>query len=163
MTRRWFSLILAPIPFLLGCAQDPVIPKIGADPIVLTMAFSTKTFIIGKPDTISVTATSSFEQAAIIRFDTDCQILVTIRSAAGTAVVPPNGRPTCIPLESTLTVPALGSVTRRFVWTGNDRFLPAGSTTVLPAGTYFISAAINALNYSTLAAAVKVDLVDPPK
>lgn len=143
----------------MGCVQDPVIPKIGDDPIVLTMAFSTTTFRPGKPDTISVTATSTFTEAVALLFNTDCQILVTIRSATGAPVVPPNGQPTCTPVASQLRIPAEGSVTQRFVWTGVDRFLPTGSTTQLPAGTYFVSAAINATNYSTVAPAVKVELL----
>ena len=90
MTRRWLSLLLAPVPFVPGCAQDPDNPTFGADPLVPTMAFNTKTFIIGKPDTISVTATSSLEQDAVFRYDTDCQVVVTIRAERDRSI--PAGR-----------------------------------------------------------------------
>ncbi len=159
MTRRWLSLAMAPL--FWGCSQDPTIPKIADQPVTLTMALSTTTFRQGKPDTISVTATNLLTYDATIQFGSDCQILVTIRNASGAAVVPPNGRRTCIPITSNLVVPAGGSVTQRFVWTGGDNFVPPAATTPLPPGTYFVSAAINALNYSTVAPAVKVELVAP--
>ena len=68
----------------------------------------------------------------------------------------------CIPLSAAAidTFPANGVITRKFVWTGRTDFIPTSATTTpLPAGTYYVSAAINALNYSTIAPAVKVDLV----
>ncbi|MEO6443985.1 MAG: hypothetical protein ABIZ91_03320 [Gemmatimonadaceae bacterium] len=142
-----------------ACVQEPVIPKIDTPPIALSLFFSTKTFTLGKSDTISVTATNNFETAATIRFPSDCQIVVTIRSQAGAAVVPPGGMPSCINLATTLTIPAGGAVVRRFIWNGATDFLPPGSATPLPPGAYFISAAINASNYSTVAPAVRVDLV----
>lgn len=159
MTRRWLSLAMAPL--IGGCSQEPTIPKIEEEPVTLSMAFSATTFRQGKPDTISVTATSTLTDAATIQFASDCQIVVTIRNQGGTAVVPPNGKPTCIPVTTNLVIPAKGSVTQRFVWSGGDNFTPPGSSTLLPPGTYFVSAAINALNYSTVAPAVKVELVAP--
>lgn len=162
MTRRFLAIAIAGLT--LGCAQDPVIPKVGDEPIVLSMAFSTKTFRVGKPDTISVIATSVLANAALVAYGTDCRFEVTIRSAAGTVVLPPNGQRTCIALVSAVidTFPAKGAITRKFVWTGRSDFIPsAATTTVLPPGTYYVSAAINALNYSTVAPAVKVDLIAP--
>ena len=160
MTRRLLAIALAGLS--LGCAQDPVIPTIGEEPIVLSLGFSTKTFRVGKPDTISVIATSALTSAALVAYGTDCRFLVTIRSATGQVVVPPNGQRLCIPLVSPVvdTFPPNGVITRRFVWTGRSDFVPSGTTTTaLPAGTYYISAAINALNYSTIAPAVKVDFL----
>lgn len=159
MTRRWLSLALAPV--IAGCTQEPTIPKIEEEPITLSMAFSTTTFRQGTPDTISVTATSKLTTSATIQFASDCQIVVTIRNQSGTPVVPPNGNPTCIPLATNLVIPAEGSVTQRFIWTGADTFTPPGSTTMLPPGTYFVSSSISALNYSTVAPAVKVELLAP--
>ena len=159
MTRCLRAITIAGLA--LGCQQSPTVPKSASQPVTLTMAFSTKTFRRGKPDTISVIATSTLATPATIFFDTTCQILVTIRSAAGAAVVPPNGIPSCFPPGTTMVLPAKGTVTQTFVWSGTDRFLPAGSSVVLPAGTYYISAAINAANYSTVAPAVKVDLIAP--
>ncbi len=145
----------------LGCSQSPVVPKIGEQPIALSMAFSTTTLQLGRPDTITVTVSNSFDQTARLLFDTDCQVLVTIRSLAGTIVVPPNGVRNCSPIASSLDLPAMGSVTRRFIWTGTADFTPPGSSTALPAGSYFVSAAINATNYSTIAPAVRVELTTP--
>ena len=159
MTRRWFRFALAPL--LWGCSQDPTIPKVEEEPITLSLAFSSATFRQGKADTIGVTAQSVLDYDATLQFATDCQILVTIRSASGSAVVPPNGQASCLPITSKLVIPAGGSVTQRFVWTGTDNFTPPGSSAVLPPGTYYVSAAIKALNYSTVAPAVKVELVSP--
>ncbi len=160
MTRRLLAAALAAsTAWTAACVQDPVIPKASVDPIVLSISLSTTTFRQGKADTIRVTATSSFTQPVVLVYENDCQILVTIRSAAGTPVVPPNGQPTCVPLPSQLRIPAEGSVTQSFVWTGLDRLLPTASTTLLPTGTYYISAAIDAANYSTFAPALKVELV----
>ena len=151
---------LAPAAVLLAaCIQEPTIPTVAEAPIALTMAFSTKAFRVGKADTISVTATSTFTAPARLLFATDCQIQLTIRSARGAAVVPPGGRPTCSGAASALLIPAKGTVTQRFVWTGLDQVLPTASTTTVAPGTYYVSAAINATNYSTVAPAVKVDLL----
>ncbi|MBK6485909.1 MAG: hypothetical protein IPF98_03365 [Gemmatimonadetes bacterium] len=159
MTRRFLVVALAVLT--LGCQQEPNVPKIGTPIIALSMAFKSTTFQVGRPDTITVTATSSFGETARLTFDTDCQILLTIRSTAGEAVVPPNGRPTCLQVATTLDVPANGTVTRRFVWSGTTEFIPPGSATALPAGSYFVSASINATNYSTFAPAVRVELTTP--
>lgn len=162
MNRRSCSVVVAAAAvWMAGCVQDPVIPKASVDPIVLSLSLSTTTFQRGKPDTIRVTATSALTQDAVLVYDNDCQILVTIRSEAGLAVVPPNGEHSCTPIPSQLRIPAEGSVTQTFVWTGLDRLAPTASTTLLPPGTYFISARINAANYSTVAPAFKVQLVAP--
>ena len=142
-----------------GCVQDPTVPKLAVPPIALAMTFSTKTFRLGKADTIRVSAVNSFSQSATIRFATSCQIVLTIRSAAGDAVVPPGGTPLCVNVVSTLTIAAGDSVMRRFVWNGATNFMPPGSVIPLPAGTYFVSASMSGTNYSTFAPAVKVDLV----
>jgi hypothetical protein len=160
MFQRLLAAVLAASAALTaGCVQDPVIPKVADDPIVLSISLSTTTFRRGKADTIRVTATSSFTEAVTLVYQNDCQFLVTIRSAAGTPVVPPNGQFSCTPIPSQLRIPAAGSVTQAFVWAGGDRLLPTASTTLLPPGTYYISAAIDAANYSTFAPALKVELV----
>lgn len=166
MTRRAHRVAVAAVAVLAtlaaGCTQDPVIPKTGTEPIVLTLAFSTTTFKIGKADTISVIATSTLTDSAVIAYGTTCRFDVTIRNAAGTTVVPPNGKRLCIDLQqvATDTFPPKGKITRKFIWTGLSDFIPTGaSTTALAPGSYQISAAINALNYSTFAPPVKVDLI----
>lgn len=159
MPRRWSPLALAPL--LWGCAQDPTIPKVGEEPITLSMVFSSTSFRQGKADTITVTAQSALDYDATIQFATDCQLQVTIRNSSGSAVVPPNGQPSCLPIASKLVIPAGASVKQRFVWNGADHFTPPGSSTMLPPGSYYVSASIKALNYSTVAPAVIVELVAP--
>lgn len=144
-----------------ACVQDPVIPRLGDQPILLTLAVSTIDMKVGRPDTIRVTATNTFDQGARLIFENDCQLVVTIRNALGAAVVPPNGVHTCLPVPSALDIPAGGSVARTFLWQGGTNFLPTISQTFLPPGTYFISAAINATNYSTIAPAIRVELAAP--
>jgi len=162
MFRRWIPLALVAPLALVGCVQEPTVPKVGEQLITLSLSFNTLTFRVGRPDTITVTATSILATPATIGFNSDCQIVVTIRSQAGAAVVPPNGRPLCILRQTILTVPAEGSVVQKFVWNGSDQLTPpGGSSNMLPPGTYFVSAAINGINYSTLAAAVRVTLVAP--
>lgn len=159
MTHRLLVVALAGLT--LGCQQEPTVPKLGEDPIRLTLSLSTTSFRVGRPDTITVTATSFLTTPAELVFNSDCQILVTIRTTAGAAVVPPNGRHTCAPIASQLIFPPEGTVVRRFIWSGTSDFIPPGSVARLPPGSYFISATINALNYSTFAPAVRVDLTAP--
>lgn len=144
---------------LAGCVQDPTVPKLAVPPIALAMTFSTKIFRLGKADTIRVTAINSFSQSATILFSTSCQIVLTIRNAAGDPVVPPGGKPLCVNVVSRLSIASGDSVIRRFVWNGATNFMPPGSVTPLPPGTYFVSASMSGTNYSTFAPAVKVDLV----
>ncbi len=160
--REWVAVLGVGLLIMsASCVQDPVIPKEKAPPIVLSMDFSTKTFRLGKADTIRVTATNNFTESATLRFASDCQIVVTIRNAAGDAVVPPNGRPLCVNIVTTLVIKAGESAVKRFVWNGANNFTPPGSITPLPPGVYFVSASINGTNYSTVAPAVKIDLVPP--
>ncbi|HEX4935535.1 MAG TPA: hypothetical protein VFV33_20280, partial [Gemmatimonadaceae bacterium] len=140
MTRRTLAVAVAGMAALvLGCVQDPVIPKTGEEPIVLTLAFSTTAFKIGRPDTISVIATSTLTDTAAIAYGTTCRFNVTIRNAAGATVVPPNGQRVCIALQrvATDTFPPKGRIVRKFVWTGLNDFFPSGTaTSPLPPGTY---------------------------
>lgn len=145
-----------------SCTQDPTVPKLADEPITLSMAFTSTTLQLGTPDTITVTATSLLERPARLYFDSDCQIVLTIRSLAGAVVVPPNNVRTCNERLDSLDIPAAGIVTRRFVWTGTNTVTPpGGASTPLPAGSYFVSSSINALNYTTVAPAVRVELSIP--
>lgn len=145
-----------------ACSQSPTVPKREEPPITLTMAFSTTTLERGKADTITATITNNFTQTARLRFNSDCQILVTIRTLTGTTVVPPNGVPSCITKIDSLDVPPSGSVSRKFIWTGTTSVTPPGGpSTPLPDGGYLVSSSINGTNYTTVAAAVRVDLITP--
>lgn len=145
-----------------ACTQSPTVPKRQEPPITLTMTLSAATLERGKADTITTTITNTFTQTARLRFNSECQILVTIRTIAGTTVVPPNGVPTCISRIDSLDVPPSGSVTRRFIWTGTASVTPpGGSSTPLPDGSYLVTSSINGTNYTTVSAAVRVDLITP--
>jgi hypothetical protein len=159
MTSRLLVVALAGLA--LGCQQEPTVPTLGAEPIRLALSFNTTTFRLGRPDTITVTATSFLPDPARLFFNTDCQIVVTIRTTAGVAVVPPNGTHTCVPVATVLDFAPEGSVVRKFIWSGTSEFIPPGSIAPLPAGSYFVSATINATNYSTFAPAVRVELTTP--
>lgn len=158
-TRRFTLAVLAGVAS--GCSQDPTIPKIGAEPVTMTIAASTRSFTLGKADTIRITVTNFLEQVARLGFATSCQVDVYIRSLDGTIVLPSGGRPLCLPGTTTLDIPAKGSITRSFVWDGRDAFLPTISSAFVAPGTYFISAEIKALNYSTFVPALKVDVASP--
>lgn len=145
-----------------ACSEEPTVPKLADAPITLSMAFSTTTLQLGSPDTITVIATSNLEQPARLYFDSDCQFLLTIRSLAGAVVVPPNNVRSCVERLDSLDIPASGVVTRRFIWTGTNTVTPpGGASTPLPAGSYFVTSSINALNYTTVAPAVRVELTTP--
>lgn len=141
-----------------SCSQDPVVPKVGEQPIALAVALSSQTMRLGTPDTIRVTATNTLNERVVLTFATSCQITVTIRNASGDAVIPPNGRHGCVPVTSNLSISALASVTFTFVWDGRTEFLPTSSTVRVPPGSYFVSAAIDATNYSTIAPAIRVEV-----
>ena len=144
-----------------GCSQEPTIPKLDDEPVTMTIAASTRNFTLGKEDTIRVTITNFLDQVARLGFGSSCQVDVYIRSLEGVIVLPSGGRPLCLPGNTTLDIPAQGSITRSFVWDGRDSFVPTISTAFVQPGTYFISAEINALNYSTFVPALKVEVARP--
>lgn len=158
MSKRYIAAAFA---LATGCSQEPTIPKLDSEPVTLSIAASTRTFTQGTPDTIRITITNFLEQVARLGYANSCQVDVFIRSLEGTIVLPAGGRPLCLPGNTTLDIPAQGSITRSFVWDGRDSFLPTISTEFVAPGTYFISAEINALNYTTFVPALKVDLARP--
>ena len=161
MMRRSFTALVsaALVAVLVDCSQDPTIPKLAEQPIALTITMTSTTFRLGKVDTIRVTVKNSFSENARIFFNSSCQIVVTIRNSAGTAVVPGTGRAGCITVSSTLSIPANSSITQLFVWNGATEFIPPGSATPLVPGTYYVSATMEGTNYSTFVPATKIQLV----
>ena len=154
-TRSLLLLTLA----TLGCVQNPTVPKIGEDPVAITLSVSTQTLKLGAADTIKVVIKNSFSTAVRLTFPSSCQIFVTIRSLAGDIVTPRDGRPACLPVTSQITLPINGTQTFTTIWTGGFDFRPPDTTAKVPAGTYFVSAQLIANGYSTLAPAFKVDVV----
>jgi hypothetical protein len=144
---------------LVACQQTPTIPKLGEQPITLTLQVSTRTLEPGKADTFRVTALNTTADSLILEFNSNCTIVVTIRDDDNNVVVPPNGRAGCLPIVSTLAWRPNGSITRTFVWKGGTDFDPPGSPTRVPNGSYFVSALMAGRGYSTSAPAFKVDVV----
>lgn len=156
-----FRFVTAPFALALtACVQEPTIPKVGDQPITLTMVLPSTTFRVGRPDTIHAVVTNLLNQQAEIRFNTNCQIVVSIRNAAGTLVVPSDGRSSCAPLLTSLVLPPESSVTQTFIWAGTTNFSPPGSPTALPPGSYFVSATLDGTNYSTFAPAIRIELTN---
>ena len=158
--RTW-SLFLPILTILavLGCVQDPTVPKIGEDPVAITLTVSTQTLKLGAADTIKVVVKNAFGSAVRLTFPSSCQVFVTIRSLAGDIVTPRDGRPQCTPVSSQLTLPLNGTQTFTTVWTGGFDFKPPDTNAKVPPGTYFVSAQLIANGYSTLAPAFKIDVV----
>jgi hypothetical protein len=154
MKRRFVLAALASAS--VGCQQNPEVPTFSQPPVQLTMSLSTTALAIGRNDTIRVTAMNNLDQGVQLQFRTSCQIEVVIRNMQGTRVVPPVNRPVCLPLTSTLTWPANGSITQTFVWTGGLDYLPSDTQQKVPDGTYFVSATMDALGYSTFSPAIKM-------
>lgn len=144
---------------LMACQQTPTIPRLGEQPVALTLQVSTRTLEPGKADTIRVTAQNNTADSAFLEFDTDCTIVVTIRDSNNDVVVPPNGKAGCLPIKSVLRWLPNASIVRTFIWKGGTDFEPPGSPTRVPNGSYFVSASMAGRTYSTSAPAFKVDVV----
>ena len=155
--RNW-SLFL-PTLAAIGCVQDPTVPKIGADPVTITLSVSTQTLKLGAADTIRVVIKNDLTTAVRLTFPSSCQVFVTIRSQAGDVVTPRDGRPLCLPVSSQLTLPVNGTQTFTTIWTGGFDFRPPDTATKVPVGVYFVSAQLIANGYSALAPAFKIDVV----
>jgi hypothetical protein len=144
----------------LGCVQEPSVPRIGEQPIELTISLSAPQVRRGEADTITVTVANHFEQTIQLLFPSTCQIRVYIRDATGRVVVPEGGSYACVPVPSRMDLPASGSVTRQFVWRGGSQFVPPGSSATLPAGQYYVTADMVAFDYRTSAFALRVTLTE---
>lgn len=142
----------------LSCQQDPTVPKIGTDPVSITLSVSTQTLRLGDPDTIKVVVTNNVDAEVRLLFPTTCQVFITIRSQAGDIVTPRDGRPGCLNAVSQLRIPLGGSATFTTIWTGGYDFRPPDTSAKVPPGSYFVSAALIASGYSTVAPAFKVDV-----
>jgi hypothetical protein len=156
MLRPFMIAVLAALQ--LGCQQEPTIPKIVPGPVTLSIAASTSTLTVGNPDTIRVIASNSLQQTAVLDFESTCTIVLTIRNEAGAAVISqsPLG---CIRVPTRVSIPARGSITRTFVWTGGYELAPPDTPNKVPPGAYYASASLSARNYSTFVPAIKIDVV----
>ena len=155
LRARWAVIAFC----LAGCTQDPSIPKVGNDPVTLTLRLSTLSLQLGKPDTIRVIVTNTLDQGVRLDFPGLCQVFVTVRNAAGDIVTPRDGRPECLPVPTVLLLVAKGTREYSAIWTGGFKFAPPDTPERVPAGPYFVSAQLIANGYSTFAPSFKVDVV----
>lgn len=149
--------VIVSLATVLGCQQDPLVPRVDEGPVTLTVSTSDSTIRIGEPDTITVTIANTLDVTARLNYETSCVVTVTIRNQ-GNQIVLGEDFDECIRVPTSLSIPAMSNVLRRFVWTGGTEFAPPDTPVKLPPGPYFISASINAINYTTYSAAVRVEL-----
>jgi hypothetical protein len=149
---------------VLGCVQDPTVPKVDTEPPVeLIVTVSDTLLVLGEtPDTITVTLVNTLNQTIELDFPTLCQIQLYIRDASNRIVLPKGGSYVCGPVPTTLTMAANTLQTDTFEWTGGQGFTAPDSETKLPAGTYYVWAEIHASNYSTVAFPVKIRVAATP-
>lgn len=152
-------LVLAVLPLVLACQQDLQVPRVGENPVSLELQLSTLTLARGATDTIRATVVNNLDQGIRLSFGNVCQVYVTIRNQAGDVVTPRDGRPQCLPVQSQLTLPAGGRQVYTTLWTGGFDFPPQDTPAKVPPGSYFVSAELIAIGYSTLAPAFKVEVL----
>ena len=158
---------LASLALLLGCQSDPVIPKIAAAPIALTMIVSSQTLQPGQADTIRLTTTNKTSTTVRLRFPTQCAAMVTVRNAAGTLIATGSNVP-CLPVSTNVTIAPSGTSTQTIVWNRGFAFSPPDTPSKVPAGIYFVVATLNAESvlipqgdtgpYSTFAPAYRIEV-----
>lgn len=143
---------------LSSCVQDPQVPKIGEDPISITLSLSSLSIRVGQPDTLRVVVANKLPEAVRLTFSNVCQVYFTIRDQAGGVVTPRDGRAQCVPQRGSLSLPVGGTRMYIAIWTGGFDFVPLDTPAKVPPGTYFVSAQLIADGYSALAPAFRVQV-----
>lgn len=143
-----------------ACVEEPSIPKLGDQGIELTVTPSAFLLHAGEIDTITVTITNHVAEQVRLIFPTTCPVRPYIRDDAGRTRVPADGIHNCPPIQSQLLIPAGGTVTRVFYWTGGTQFDALPPSPRLPAGRYYVSATLDAEGFSTVGFPVLITLVD---
>lgn len=164
-SRTFIAPILLPCAFAVlatvACVEEPTIPKLGDPAIEVSVTPSTFVLNPGEIDTISVTITNNVAEQIRLIFPTTCPVHPYIRDADGRVQVPAGGvHNDCPPIQSQLLIPAGGTVTREFYWTGGVQFDALPASPRLPAGRYYVSANLDADGFSTVGFAVLITLVD---
>lgn len=160
MTSHARALALALASALsLACVQEPTVPKVGQDPVSISLTVSSQSLKIGQPDTFKVVVRNNLASGVRLFFRTQCQVLFTVRALDGSVVTPRQGRPECIAATSQLGLAPGASQTFTTVWRGGFRFAPNDSTGErVPSGAYFASATLDAIGYTVVAPAFKISL-----
>lgn len=145
----------------IACVEGPSIPKLGDEGIEVTVTPSSFVLHTGEIDTITVTITNHVAEQIRLIFPTTCPVRPYIRDGDGRIQVPEGGvHNNCPPIQSQLLIPAGGTVTREFYWTGGTQFDALPPSPRLPAGRYYVSANLDAEGFSTVGFAVLITLVD---
>ena len=142
----------------VACQQTPVVPVIEAPPVELKIKVSDSVLVFGKTDTIKVIVKNTLNAIVRLSFATQCQDKLFIKNLTGVVVLPATGNYQCAPVISQLSIPANDSIVRTYYWTGGQTLFPPDPTAKLPAGRYFVSAILQATNYSVNAFAVGIRL-----
>ncbi len=153
----WMATLAAAVAGV-ACQQSPVVPIFEAPPVELKIKVSDSILVFGKVDTIRVIIKNTLTVVARLAFSTQCQDMVFIKNLSGRVVLPASGSHVCAPVASQLTVPAGDSVVRTYYWTGGQSLFPPDPAAKLPAGRYFVSASLQAINYSVSAFPVGIRL-----
>ena len=143
----------------ISCQQSPVVPVIEPDPVEIRVTVSDSILAFGEIDTIKVIVNNTLDFVVRLAFSTQCQDKLLIRTTTGNIVVPPSGTFQCAPVNSQLSLPANDSIVRTYYWTGGQTLYPPDPADKLPIGRYFVSASLQATNYSVEAFPVAIRLV----
>lgn len=157
MPKRLFTSVLLLLA-AAACVEEPTIPRLGDKPIQLSLTTSSAVLGPGEVITITVTITNTLSEPATLVFPTLCEVRVFIRDERGNLMVPDDGVHDCPPLTTQLNLPPQGTVTREFTWSGAGQLNTPPTEPRLPPGQYFVSATLDAVDYSTVAFAVTVTL-----
>jgi hypothetical protein len=158
-TRRRIGLAALAALTSGSCVQEPTVPRLGEDPVTITLSLTSLTLRLGQPDTLRATIQNTLTQTVGFSFANVCRVYFTVRNQAGDVVTPRDGRAQCVAQRSTLTLPAGGRQVFTAVWRGGFDFVPLDTPGVtVPPGSYFVSAQFISEGYSVTAPAFKVDV-----
>lgn len=141
-----------------ACVEEPTIPRLGDQPVQVTLTTSHSVLGPGEVLTITATITNTLSEEVTLVFPTLCEVRVFVRDDRGAIVAPDKGVHNCPEITTQLNINAGGTVVREFAWAGGAQLDGAPPLPRLPAGQYFISATLDAVGYSTIAFAVIVTL-----
>lgn len=153
---RWTAVAGALV--IAGCSQateQNATSKVGE--LRLSVSGSSDQVAPGAPVTFRVSLVNEGSEATTLHFGDSCQIIPTIRNAAGEIVVPSGGGWACLTVTTHLTLIPGQPVVREFVWTGSTEFRSELPLRPLPPGKYFFTAEVPQ-GEATLTATTRVEL-----
>jgi hypothetical protein len=157
MSKPSLAFTVACTVAIAACQSSPTIPKLSAAPVDLVLRVSDSVFVLGgRADTISVIVRNNLAESVRLSFATLCQVQLFIRTQKGAVVLPATGKYSCSPVPSQISVAPSDSVVQQYIWTGGQSFVPPDPAQKLPPGVYFVTALMQATNYSTTAFPVRI-------